>query len=154
VSQLRRDWTDARSKVDHEGRCRVCKRRGRLEAAHVIGRANDRRKPCRVCNGAGKLTTGHGWGSLGPCDACNGAGHELEGVLYVHPDSIVPLCSVCHSRYDGSALPLLDLLPYLTIDEQVRAVQDAGGLELARHRTARLAYRSDQPQVPEVDPDQ
>lgn len=38
---MRRDWTAARLKVDREGRCRVCKAPGRVEAAHTIGRKYD-----------------------------------------------------------------------------------------------------------------
>lgn len=35
----RRDWREAREKVEEEGRCRVCRTGGRLEAAHVIPRS-------------------------------------------------------------------------------------------------------------------
>jgi hypothetical protein len=37
----RRDWAEARLKVDREGRCRVCKAPGKVEAAHTIGRKYD-----------------------------------------------------------------------------------------------------------------
>lgn len=37
----RRDWSQARAKVDAEARCRVCKGGGRLQAAHVLGRKYD-----------------------------------------------------------------------------------------------------------------
>lgn len=56
----RRAWTDARSKVIREGRCRACKRPGRLDAAHIIPRsripgdaAMDERNVlplCRACH--------------------------------------------------------------------------------------------------------
>ena len=36
---MRRDWKQARLKVEAEGRCRVCKRSGELDAAHVIPRS-------------------------------------------------------------------------------------------------------------------
>lgn len=36
---MKRDWRAAREKVDLEGRCRVCRTGGRLEAAHVIPRS-------------------------------------------------------------------------------------------------------------------
>lgn len=56
--------------------------------------------------------------------------------LYVHPDTIVPLCGAltdnyCHGSYDAHAI---DLLPYLHIHEQTRAVEDAGGIMSAMSR--------------------
>ena len=84
----RRDWTEARGKVETEARCRVCKRTDRgLEAAHVMGRKYDPR----------------------------------DG--RVEPDDVVPLCRDCHVEFD---LRRLDLLPYLTIAEQARAVSHVG----------------------------
>lgn len=104
---MKRDWTEAREKVDTEGCCRVCgprvvmsKDATRVEAAHVIGRARD-------------------------------TGGKVDAM------SVVPLCgpatssSTCHGRYDAHRL---DLLPYLTPAEQARAVADAGGIESARRR--------------------
>lgn len=38
---MKRDWTAARLKADGEGRCRLCRRSGRVEAAHTIGRKYD-----------------------------------------------------------------------------------------------------------------
>ena len=121
----RRDWSDARQKVQDEGRCRLCSAVGvKLDAAHVLGRRFDRPRV------AGSSTK----------------------VLYVHPDSIVPLCSDqvvedgqgsrvrvgCHYRYDAGEVSILAVL---TPDEQVRAVQDAGGIELARRRVDAPDYR-------------
>ena len=40
----RRDWRDARNKVEDEGRCRLCHIARGLEAAHVLGRRFDRPK--------------------------------------------------------------------------------------------------------------
>ena len=34
-----RDWTAARAKVEAEGVCRLCRRAGTLEAAHVLPRS-------------------------------------------------------------------------------------------------------------------
>lgn len=103
---VRRDWTAAREKVQAEGECRVCGRSDlKLEAAHVAGRFRDP--------------------------------EVRPGLRRVDADSIVPLCGPfgdtdrCHTRYDQHAL---DLLPHLTLSEQVRAVQDAGGIEAARRR--------------------
>ena len=66
---VKREWSDALTKCHEEGRCRVCGSSD-IQVAHVIGRK---------------------------CDA------ELEGprggrYKYVHPDSVVPLCNVCHLR--------------------------------------------------------
>lgn len=52
-------------------------------------------------------------------------------VLTVHPDSVTPLCREHHTAYDARRL---DLLPYLTVQEQARAVVDARGIESARRR--------------------
>jgi hypothetical protein len=79
-----------------------------VEAAHVIGRANDRPK-------------------------------NLEGTrLWVDPDAVIPLCRDHHTAYDSHEL---DVLAVLTLEEQLRAVEDAGGIELARVRTCPTAYR-------------
>lgn len=122
---VRRDWSDARRKVEDEGRCRLCSAVGvKLDAAHLVGRRFDRPR--------------------------------VEGsssrVLYVHPDAIVPLCANtvvgnggdarvrvgCHYKYDAGDVSLLAVL---TLDEQIRAVRDAGGIELARLRLDSPAYR-------------
>lgn len=107
---VRRDWSDARRKVDDEGRCRLCSATGLpLEAAHILGRRYDRPRV------EGSTTK----------------------TLYVRPSSIVPLCGStpdregCHSRYDSGEVSILAVL---TLEEQLRAVEDAGGIELARRR--------------------
>jgi hypothetical protein len=110
VNRARRDWSDARRKVDDENRCRRCLRSDvRLEAAHVLGRRYD--KP-RV---EGSTTK----------------------VLYVHPDSIWVACTSCHQLYDAHRIGILG---FLTPAEQVRAVQDAGSIESARRRLDPLDY--------------
>ena len=94
----RRDWREARQKVEREGfRCRVCRSSFQVEAAHVIPR------------------------SLAP-----GVGTNMGA------DNIVPLCRECHVEYDQHRL---DLLPALTLPEQVAAVRQAGGIALAYRRT-------------------
>lgn len=107
-SKLSRSWTDALTKVQREGRCRVCGEARDLECAHVIGRKHD------------AVVVGPRGGES----------------IYVHPDSIVPLCGGfsrdnCHGEYDARRL---DLLPYLHVHEQCRAVEDACGIESARAR--------------------
>ena len=114
-TQPRRDWSDARAKVEEEGVCRVCGSNENVQAAHVIGRASDGPKP----------------GYASPA-------------LWVNPDSIIPLCGQfaalqCHVRYDAHAL---DVLEFLTPAEQIQAVKDAGGcIEAARRRTSPSSYR-------------
>lgn len=38
---MRRDWREARAKIEDEGTCRVCGAHYGLQAAHVIGRRYD-----------------------------------------------------------------------------------------------------------------
>ena len=107
-TKIKRDWSEAIKKVEKEGRCRVCGHNRFLGAAHVIGREHD----AEVVGPKGGRTR------------------------FVHPDSVVPLCGSfsdysCHELYDARRL---DLLPYLNLYEQIRAVEDAGGIELARNR--------------------
>ena len=96
--------------IDAQTPCRVCGIEGRTERAHVAPRKHDARK---------------------------GKGRK------VNPDSVVPLCGPaldpqsCHYRFDHGEL---DLLPHLTLAEQLRAVEDLGGIELARKRTAPSDY--------------
>jgi hypothetical protein len=109
----RRDWSDARQKVEDEGRCRRCYRFDvPLEAAHVIGRRFDRPR----------------------------VDGSTTSVLFVHPDSIWVACRDCHSKYDRHEI---GILAYLTLAEQVRAVQDAGSIESARRRLEPLDYHEE-----------
>ncbi len=101
TSAPKRDWSEARDKVEEEGRCRVCLvpdgsyvdgERVYLEAAHIIGREHD-----EVI-----------------------AGPKGGKTLVVGRDSVVPLCRSCHAQYHAHRL---DLLPYLFLPEQVEAVR-------------------------------
>lgn len=117
-SEPDRDWTDARAKVDHEGCCRICKRSDVvLEAAHVMGRAYDEPKVNR--------TTG-----------------EILQKLYVDPDRIFPACGPspggCHGEAERKEINVLE---HLTLEEQVRAVKDAGGIGLAFRELAPVDHR-------------
>jgi hypothetical protein len=114
-SQPKRDWADARAKVEEEGCCRICKRTDRkLEAAHVLGREHDEPKS------PGSAT------------------------LYVHPDRIFPACGPfpdgCHGDVDHRRI---SSLPYLTLDEQLQAVRDAGGIAQARMRLEPVEHREE-----------
>lgn len=89
---------------------------------------------CRLCGQTGDLQAAH----------VLGREHDRKDggrVLIVNPDRIVPLggdfgCD-CHGKYDRHEV---DLLPALTLAEELQAVRDAGGLELARRRLAPTAY--------------
>lgn len=108
-------WTEARGKVGTEGKCRVCGRSPsehpglvfRLEAAHTVG--EDYQDETRF--------------SFDPAFA------EDEGlsIELVKAASVVPLCideaGGCLSRYESGEL---DLLPYLTVEEQLDAVAAVG----------------------------
>lgn len=107
-TKIQRRWGDALAKVHSEGRCRVCGETRDLEAAHITSRKHD-----ALCKGP-----------------------RSGEYLYVHPDSIVPLCggftdNYCHGLYDRHSL---DLLPYLNLDEQLRAVEESGGIISALKR--------------------
>jgi hypothetical protein len=111
VTQPLRDWSLTRIKNEREAdRCRVCKTHG-TEMAHIIGREADH--------------------------------YSLTGIKHrdtswiVYPDRVVPLC---HHHHDLVDTHRFDLLPYLTLDEQVQAVRDARGLEKARIRLCPSAY--------------
>lgn len=100
-----RDWSDARAKIEAEGRCRVCGRddadlralgrpaHERVEAAHVIGRAYDGPHP------------------------------DGRPGRWVNPDDVVPLCTEDHRDYDAHRL---NLAPYLKPVEYVRATRLVG----------------------------
>lgn len=114
-----RFWDDARAKVEQEGACRICKRTDlKLEAAHVLGRAYDEPR-------------------------IGASGQPLKE-LYVDPDRIIPACGPfpenCHGDVD---LKRIDLLPHLTIEEELRAVKDAGGIQAARTLLAPVEHREE-----------
>lgn len=108
----KRDWSDARSKVEAERVCRVCGSSEWVEAAHVTGRLHDEPKTLS------------------------------SKTLYVKRERIVPLCGsfsgACHNRYDAHEL---DLLGFLTPQEEAQAVLDLGSIESARRRLCPSAYR-------------
>lgn len=70
----------------------------------------------------------------GRCRVCRQTGNGLEAAHvmgrkyddpsgHVDPNDVVPLCRPCHTAYDQRRL---DLLPYLTLPEQARAVSHVG----------------------------
>lgn len=80
---------------------------------------------CRVCGTNRKLEAAHTWD------------RSLGRSKFDNADIIVPLCgpatdsSTCHGQYDTHKL---DLLPFLTLSEQLAMVAAAGGIERARKR--------------------
>lgn len=85
---------------------------------------------CRWCGRAGQTERAHVAGRTYDRKQDN-------GVRWVNPDSIVGLCRACHTAYDSHRL---DLLPCLTLAEQVQAVIDLGGIEAARMRLVPSEY--------------
>lgn len=86
----------------------------------------------------------------GRCRVCKRAPsqqHPLTPAHLVHrgmggdmsADNIVPLCIVHHSAFDKHKL---DILPYLTTDEQVTMVRLSGSIESARRRALPSEYSS------------
>jgi hypothetical protein len=107
---MKRDWKEARAKVTKEGQCRYCRSQIRpLEAAHLIGRAADKKEGNKAI---------------------------------VNPLSVIPLCGPfgdsdsCHTKYDHHQL---DILPYLTAEEEVQAVRDAATVR--KGKGLAVAYR-------------
>lgn len=118
-----------------QGICtRACALTSRRERAS--DRASRRRVPPRA---PARLfaATSRQWGDVtGACRVC---GEERVDRAHVIPRSLAPnagdhgahliaLCRSHHREYDAGAL---DLLPFLTVDEQAAAVQAAGGLMAA-----------------------
>jgi hypothetical protein len=81
---------------------------------------------CRVCGAPADV-----------CDAAHLWNRSQGGGGFEDPSLVVPLCASikggpgCHDAYDAY---LLDLLPYLTTEEQVALVRSAGTIERARAR--------------------
>lgn len=87
----------------------------------------EREGVCRACGigGPDRLDAAHLWD------------RSLGGVGFDDPDLCIPLCSRikggvgCHDAYDEHRL---DVLPLVTVAEQLAAVRAAGGIERARAR--------------------
>jgi hypothetical protein len=98
---VKRDWSRALMKKQWEGRCRICGSRDAIELAHTVGRQYDEKK-------------------LRPADDPT---KPAVAYLDVDPDDVVPLCRTHHAAYDAREV---DLLPYLSLAEQQRAVAHVG----------------------------
>lgn len=77
---------------------------------------------CRVCRSTWRVQAAH----VIPRSLAPGVGNNMGA------DNIVALCEDCHREYDQHRL---DLLPHLSLSEQVAAVREAGGIGLAYRRT-------------------
>ena len=88
---------------------------------------------CRVCGVERNLQAAH----LAP-RAHDKPKRFGSKVRVVEADNILPLCQRCHYRFDSHEL---DILEYLTVDEQLHVVKALGGIENARMRLAPLDYR-------------
>lgn len=109
----RRDWKDARAKVEAEGVCRNCGSPN-VETAHVTGRAYDKPK-----------TPGSKTLYVHPDSVialCGRFGND------------------CHGAFDRHEL---DVLSLLDSPEQLKAVEDLGSIESARIRLCPSAYHSE-----------
>ena len=106
----RRQWGPAREKLEMEGSCRRCGAVVGLECAHTMGREHDRNEPLF---------------------------HRPWKPYTVAPERIIPLDSDCHRLQHERKI---DILPLLTVEEQLQAVADAGSIELARRALAPSAY--------------
>lgn len=88
---------------------------------------------CRIgANAISALAAEESYGCLGPVQRAHVIGREHDephptrpGWRIVRAVDVVPLCRAHHIAYDGRAL---DLLPYLTVEEQARAVLLSDGL--------------------------
>lgn len=139
--KVERDWADARRKVEREGTCRICGAPA-TDAAHVIGRECDRPKAPDVEARLAQLETLLADGEIHQAVEVAQAPPETNAeLLYVAPDAVWPACRTCHDSFDGRpGTSRIDILHVLTLDEQARAVLDAGGVELMRMRTAPSLY--------------
>lgn len=86
----------------------------------------EREGACRYCGDTMMLEAAHVIGRKYDRPAS-----EDSKTLLVRPDSVVVLCRRHHEAYDRREL---DLMPYLHLVEQVRAVEDAGGIASANKR--------------------
>jgi hypothetical protein len=93
----------------------------------------DRERLCRVCEARGPLEAAHVVNRGAADESHPDGGHRL----IVRAVDVVPLCAACHRAYDGRTL---NLLPFLTPDEQTRAVQVAGGIVRALQRTTSMRW--------------
>lgn len=86
----------------------------------------DAERRCRVCQDTVGVEAAHTIGRR----------HDTatsSGVLVVIPHDVVPLCRTHHAAYDKHEL---DLLPYLSFEEQAAAVSHVGIISAMRRLTS------------------
>lgn len=111
----KKQWNDAREKIDREGACRNCGLSWEsvmsLQAAHTVNqKLQDRTKVV----------------PLDEPDRSERIPKNFVRVIWVNPDSVIPLCVTqdggCHGKYDAHQLDILGLLTYEEEADAVRAV--------------------------------
>lgn len=116
-SQPKRDWSEAEKK---RGRCRVCGHRY-TELAHTYSRfAQD------------ELVVGPRGGEVLKVKAVSVVPLCKEWMPGDYPGNFIPYAG-CHKLYDQHKL---DLLPHLTLEEQLEVVRAAGNLVTALRRVS------------------
>lgn len=88
----------------------------------------DGERGCRVCGSRANVEAAHTIGRKHDPPA-----GPFRAVRIVLPDDIVPLCRDHHQAYDKHEL---DLLPYLTHEEQASAVKHVGIVSAMRRLTS------------------
>lgn len=79
---MKRDWADARAKVEEEGECRVCGSSEHLEAAHIMGRKHDEPKGSVLYVRPERIVPLCGTFSKNECHAAFDA-HRLELLIHL-----------------------------------------------------------------------
>ena len=116
----------------------LCSRTCQQDRARL--RANDRASRRRIPPRAPSLLftpSARKWGDV--AGACRVCGAERVDLAHVIPRSIAPnggdqgasLVALCRSHHRDYDAGRLDLLPYLTVEEQAAAVTAAGGIMAA-----------------------
>lgn len=132
---IKRFWNDAIAKIQLEGSCRLTREggcEGPLEAAHTVARARQDRElyVLKDTDGKDRAVTFElarlleKFGIRLPPDPCV--------ILYVDPESILPLCRAHHQKYDARRISILEIM---TLEEQTNAAKAAGGIAGAYKRT-------------------
>ena len=89
----------ARAKAEREGRCRVCKTSSKQRKIAPVHTISAEKQD-------------RPW-------------HEFSAGLWVDPNAVVPLCGKCAYAFKSKQI---SLLPYMGPEEQLNAVDAAGGI--------------------------
>lgn len=88
----------------------------RLDWKPAIAKVQDE-QCCRYCDSGQSLDPAHLWP------------RSLGGSM--DTNNIIPLCRSCHTKYDSGSL---DVLPCLSLEEQLQVVREANGIARAYRR--------------------